>query len=190
MRFALRAYRPEDFQTLWEIDQSCFTPEIAYSQFELTFYIRRPQAFTIVAEEIAEESYSVAPPLPRRQPRQDRTIGDHTPDPSSILGFLVGERTRRGRGHIITIDVRESVRRFGVGSALLQAAEASFQEKNCSAVRLETAVNNLGALHFYKRHGYNVVRTVPRYYSNGLDGLLLEKALVSAVQLTGNKDLH
>ena len=165
MHFALRAYRPEDFQTLWEIDQSCFTPEIAYSQFELRFYIRRPQSFTVVAEEIAA-----------LQP-ESQSPGS---DISSILGFLVGDITLRGRGHIITIDVRERGRRHGVGSALLHAAEAEFQEKNCPAVRLETAVNNLGALHFYKRHGYNVVRTVPRYYSDGLDALLLEKALVKA----------
>lgn len=165
MRFDLRAYRPEDFQTLWEIDQSCFTPEIAYSQFELKFYIRRPQSFTIVAEEAGSGDHS--------QVQQELNS-------SSILGFLVADITPRGRGHIITIDVRERGRRHGVGSALLHAAESKFHEKNCPAVRLETAVNNIGALHFYKKHGYNVVRTVPHYYSDGLDALLLEKALVKA----------
>jgi ribosomal protein S18 acetylase RimI-like enzyme len=168
VRFALRAYRPEDFQTLWEIDQSCFTPEIAYSQFELRFYVRRPQAFTIVAEEIAAaDGAQSESPLSQS-------------NPSSILGFLVGDITPRGWGHIITIDVRERGRRHGIGSALLGAAETRFQRKNCPAIRLETAVNNIGALHFYKRHGYDVVRTVPHYYSDGLDALLLEKVLVKS----------
>jgi ribosomal protein S18 acetylase RimI-like enzyme len=45
-------------------------------------------------------------------------------------------------------------------------------------VELETAVDNLSALSFYKRHAYSVVRTFPRYYSNGVDALVLQKDLV------------
>jgi len=48
----------------------------------------------------------------------------------------------------------------------------------CRAVELETAVDNLSALSFYERHAYSAVRTFPRYYSNGLDALVLEKTLV------------
>jgi ribosomal protein S18 acetylase RimI-like enzyme len=47
-------------------------------------------------------------------------------------------------------------------------------------VRLETAVDNLAALSFYKRHLYSVTKVVPRYYSNGVDALVLEKKLLSA----------
>jgi len=163
VRFAIRAYQPEDFQTLWEIDQSCFPPGISYSQFELKSYIGRGSSFTIVAEE-----------------EQDRTVAEPGEvGGAKIVGFLVGERTPKGRGHIITIDVRERGRRHGIGSALLQVAEGKFEAARCSAVRLETAVDNVGALSFYKRHGYNVVRTVPRYYSNAIDALLLEKKLRS-----------
>ena len=50
MRFTIRDYRNEDFRTLWEIDQSCFSPGIAYSQFELKSFIRRRHVFTLVAE--------------------------------------------------------------------------------------------------------------------------------------------
>ena len=45
------------------------------------------------------------------------------------------------------------------------------------AVGLETAVDNISALAFYKRHGYSVIRTWPRYYSNGVDALVLKKDL-------------
>jgi ribosomal protein S18 acetylase RimI-like enzyme len=44
-------------------------------------------------------------------------------------------------------------------------------------VALETAVDNISALSFYKRHGYNVLRTWPRYYSNGVDALVMKKDL-------------
>lgn len=80
-------------------------------------------------------------------------------------------------GHVITIDVVAGARRSGVGSLLLAAAEKRLRDHGCRAVGLETAVDNLGALAFYKRHGYNVIRTWPRYYSNGVDALVLKKLL-------------
>lgn len=171
MRFAIRAYRPEDFQRLWEIDQSCFPPGISYSQAELKSYIRRASAFTLVAELVPEhDEVDVSPEpanlKPSRESGTDRRIA----------GFLVGERSR-GRGHIITIDVREAARRWGIGSTLLDSAEARFRSLACASIRLETAVDNRGALLFYKKHGYSVIGTIPRYYSNEVDALLLEKIL-------------
>jgi ribosomal-protein-alanine N-acetyltransferase len=164
VRFLVRPFRPEDFRTLWEIDQSCFPPGISYTQFELKSYIRGASAFTIVAEEQDDD-----PPAP------DSEKGG----PSRIIGFLVGERTKIGRGHITTIDVRDRVRRHGIGSMLLSSAEEQFRLRQCSSIRLETAVDNVAALSFYKRHGYNVIRSILHYYSNGMDALLLEKDLHS-----------
>jgi ribosomal protein S18 acetylase RimI-like enzyme len=59
----------------------------------------------------------------------------------------------------------------------LVSAELRLNTEHCRAVRLETAVDNLPALTFYKRHGYDIVKTIPRYYSNGVDAFSLEKAL-------------
>jgi [ribosomal protein S18]-alanine N-acetyltransferase len=146
--FAIRDFRPEDFETLWRMDQECFPPGISYSREELKVYMRRRGSFTLVAG--AEDG--------------------------AIAGFLVayGGLT----GHVITIDVSPAARRSGVGSMLLRAAEDRLREAGSRAVGLETAVDNVSALSFYKRHGYNVVRTWPRYYSNGVDALVLKKELV------------
>ncbi|HEV2730667.1 MAG TPA: N-acetyltransferase, partial [Terriglobales bacterium] len=95
------------------------------------------------------------------------------------IGFVVAEATRRGPGHIITIDVLPAVRRFGIGSKLLAAVEERLQNAGVTRVFLETAVDNQAALSFYKRHDYFLVKTVPRYYSNGLDAFVLEKDLLS-----------
>jgi len=70
-----------------------------------------------------------------------------------------------------------AIRRSGVGSALLEAAEERLHAAGSHAVGLETAVDNVSALAFYKRQGYNVLRTWPRYYSNGVDALVLKKEL-------------
>ena len=142
------------------IDQSCFQAGIAYSAFELKTYMERRTAFTFVAEESEDSTAAITPPGLR------------------IVGFLVGERTRT-IGHIITIDVIQEARRHRVGSALLQLAEKQLRLSNCAVIRLETAVDNVSALSFYKRHGYHVLQTIPRYYSSGVDALLLEKDLLS-----------
>jgi ribosomal-protein-alanine N-acetyltransferase len=170
VQLTIRRYRPEDFRILWEIDHSCFPPGISYTQLELKSYIHRSTAFTLVAE--------ANPAKCDDQPR-DSTSHEQG-DTQKIVGFLVGERMRSGRGHIITIDVRGEARRQGVGSILLESAEREFHAAKCEAVRLETAVDNTSALFFYKRNGYDVIRTIPRYYSNGLDALLLEKDLHSS----------
>ena len=98
---------------------------------------------------------------------------------ASISGFIVAEGGRRGVGHIITIDVVAAARRCGVGSLLLRAAEDRLRAAGSFAVALETAVDNVTALRFYKRHGYDVIQTLPRYYSDGMDALVLQKQLVA-----------
>jgi [ribosomal protein S18]-alanine N-acetyltransferase len=164
--FAIRDSQAADFDTLWRIDQICFSPGIAYSRGELRFYMRRRSSFTLVA---AEEQT-------KNDPALEAKAKNNATD-QSVVGFLVAEGSAQVRGHIITIDVTPAMRRFGVGSQLLRAAEDRLKSAGCGAVDLETAVDNRTALAFYKRHGYNVVRTSPRYYSNGVDALVLEKRL-------------
>ena len=150
MPFAIREFGPEDFETLWRIDQECFPPGIAYSRTELKWYIRHRHAFTLLADGGAQ----------------------------GTGGFIVAHAGQAG-GHIITIDVVPAARRSGVGSLLLLSAEERLYGIGARMVGLETAVDNLGALTFYKRHGYSVVRTWPRYYSNGVDALVLKKELTA-----------
>ena len=97
------------------------------------------------------------------------------PDQNKPVGFIVVHDG--STGHVVTIDVDESARRAGVGSSLLRVAEDRLRASGCRAVGLETAVDNISALSFYKRHGYSVLRTWPRYYSNGVDALVMKKDL-------------
>jgi [ribosomal protein S18]-alanine N-acetyltransferase len=170
--FATRDFQPADFDTLWRIDQDCFPPGISYSRTELKVYMRRRGSFTLVAVDAAPPATAL---------RASGKGGEHRPAvPSanhSIAGFIVAEADR-GSGHIITIDVIASARRSGVGSLLLSDAEDRLRAAACRTVELETAVDNISALSFYKRHGYGVTRTFPRYYSNGVDALVLQKDLV------------
>jgi ribosomal-protein-alanine N-acetyltransferase len=159
--FRIREFRRADFFRLWEIDQKCFAASVSYSQPELLFYMRRPRAFTLVAErEVSGNGTGV----------QSAEL--------ETMGFIVAEAARV-TGHIITIDVLEEVRRSGLGSRLMAAAEEQLRVLGCSAVSLETAVDNAAALAFYKKHRYFLVKTIPRYYSTGVDAFVLKKDLLS-----------
>lgn len=166
MDLRIREFCKDDFEQLWGIDQECFPPGISYTRIELAFYMRRPRAFTLVAERECGGGTQAGPT--QQQPG------------CALAGFIVGEASARGAGHIITIDVRPEARRHRVGTALLQAAEKRLGAGGSGHVFLETAVNNAAAIAFYKRHGYELIKTIPRYYKNNLDALLLGKKLISA----------
>ena len=170
--FTIRDFQPPDFAALWRIDQNCFPAGISYSRTELKVYMRRRGSFTLVA--VGAASDGVGP----NSGKGEENFSVSASADASIAGFLVAEAGSRGRGHIITIDVIAAARRLGAGSLLLRAAEDRLRTTGSGSVELETAVDNVSALSFYKRHGYSVVRTYPRYYSNGVDALVLEKNLV------------
>jgi [ribosomal protein S18]-alanine N-acetyltransferase len=159
--FRIRPFQQADFETLWRMDQVCFDPQLAYSQPELAFYMSRPGSFTLVAEGEGSEA------------------GTNGSSAGRILGFIVAEARRKTKtGHVITIDVVPETRRSGVGSALLGAAEEQLLQAGAAIVTLETAVNNTAAIRFYKQKRYFVEKTVPAYYSNGLDALVMRKELL------------
>jgi [ribosomal protein S18]-alanine N-acetyltransferase len=149
----LRKYRPEDFERLLEIDQACFVEGIAYSESELRYFLRMPSATTLVAEE-----------------------GEN------LQGFVIADsfrqrRSARAMGRIITIDVVPRVQHSGAGTMLLTAAEDELRRAGCDSVMLEVAVDNAPALSFYKKHGYSVLKVLPRYYLDSIDGLMMGKKL-------------
>ena len=149
----LRDYRPQDFARLLEIDQVCFVEGIAYSEREMSYFLGRPSAVRIVGEEA-----------------------------DKIQGFIVADRFRPRRsqqsmGQIITIDVLPEARRTGLGSRLLTAAEERLKQAGCTYVSLETAVDNLAAMRFYKKHGYVGLKILPNYYLDSIDALLMSKKL-------------
>ena len=143
-----------DFEGLWNIDQRCFEPGIAYSRRELAWYMRQPGAFTIVGE--------------TRETSRSRW---------KMVGFVVGQVIRGKLGHIVTIDVLPQGRRTGIGTRLMSEAEERLQKRGCAAIALETAVDNAAAIAFYKRLGFAVVRTISGYYLGKIDALMMVKRL-------------
>jgi len=152
--FVIRDYRAADFDRLWRIDQLCFPPGIAYTQMDLTGFITRRKAITLVAE------------LP--------SGGEFA---GGIAGFAVAQPIRK-IGRILTLDIIPEARRFGLATRLMQECEKRLRAVGCEQVYLETAVNNEPALLLYHKLGYEILRTLPLYYpTHALDAYLMGKGL-------------
>jgi [ribosomal protein S18]-alanine N-acetyltransferase len=152
--FVIRDYRPADFDRLWKIDQLCFPPGIAYTQMDLTGFVTRRKAITLVAELPADSEA-----------------------PGAIAGFAVAQPIRN-IGRILTLDILPEARRFGLATRLMQKGEERLRAGGCQQVFLETAVNNEPAIRLYHKLGYQIIRTLPLYYpTHALDAYLLGKNL-------------
>ena len=161
--FKLRDYRAADFDRLWEIDQLCFPPGIAYTQMELSGFIMARNAITLVAEL-------------RRNEGTACPSGDGISE--SLGGYVVAHSIRRKYGRILTLDIHPGARRMGLATALMNACEERLRAVGCREVYLETAVNNGSAVRLYRRLGYHVLRTLPGYYSShSLDAFQMAKQL-------------
>jgi ribosomal-protein-alanine N-acetyltransferase len=166
----LREYQPDDFEELWQLDQQCFAPGIAYTRSELMHFLRQPGSIALVANDGEPPICGFA--IAENHTRRARFSGF----PGAAAAAPPSGRAGK-TGHVITIDVRERRRRSGVGKLLMDALEARLRQAGCAAVYLETAVDNAAAISFYKHRGYTILRTLPRYYHGELDALLMAKNL-------------
>lgn len=142
----LRPYRSSDFQTLYEIDRSCFPPGISYAREELEQFIAHRNSRTWAAEE-----------------------------GGTIVGFLIAEREPGRVGHIVTIDVLGSWRRRGVGTILMDAGEGWARRLRLDLVFLETAEDNIAAQAFYEARGYVRYEKLENYYADGTAAWVMVK---------------
>jgi ribosomal-protein-alanine N-acetyltransferase len=154
VEFTIREYRAADFDRLWRIDQRCFPPGIAYTQMDLSGFITRRKAITLVAE-----------------------FADGNEFAGGIAGFAVAQPVRK-IGRILTLDVIPDARRFGLATQLMHDCEKRLRAGGCEQVFLETAVNNEPALFLYHKLGYAILRRLPLYYpTHALDAYLMGKGL-------------
>jgi ribosomal-protein-alanine N-acetyltransferase len=167
LAFHVRDYRAADFDRLWEIDQRCFPSGISYTQMELSGFITKRNAITLVGEFQPEEAKHDGAAASAEGNSADRSAG-----------FVIAHPIRRKYGRILTLDILPEARRHGLGIKLMTACEERLRSLGCADVYLETAVNNEPAVQLYSKLGYQVLRTIPDYYaSHSLDAFQMRKRL-------------
>jgi ribosomal protein S18 acetylase RimI-like enzyme len=145
----IRQYEPHDFAALYKLDQACFPPGIAYSKTMLRYFLAQDGAECLVAT-----------------------------DGGKIVGFMLSEENPP-LAHIITLDVAESHRRHGVGTALVVESEANLRFRGVRTVLLETATTNEAGIAFWEQHRYRKEAVLKNYYSGRLDAFEMRKKLIA-----------
>jgi ribosomal protein S18 acetylase RimI-like enzyme len=164
--FRIRSYLPKDFETLYEIDQLCYEPLIAYSRRELRAYLQYPGAECVVAEVPNRRAHPLAKAAAKSRPAP------------KIIGFCI-IAVDAGYAYIVTIDVLEPWRRGGVGHRLLVLCERRVRARGAREIGLDTATDNAAAIAFWHKHGYRQMGVRRRYYPNGRDAFAMVKRIDS-----------
>jgi ribosomal-protein-alanine N-acetyltransferase len=95
------------------------------------------------------------------------------PAPEYVAGFI-GVWFMVDETHVVTVAVRESERRHGVGELLLLAAFDLTREKGLGVLTLECRVSNAAAQALYEKYGFQRLGIRKRYYTdNNEDALIM-----------------
>jgi ribosomal-protein-alanine N-acetyltransferase len=154
---AIRSYNPADFTALHKLDQKCFPPGIAYSKNLLRYFLAQAGAECLIAEI------------------------------NGVIAAFILTEENPPLGHIVTLDVAESHRRAGVGSALLKESETNLALRGVRTVLLETATTNEAGVAFWQRHGYRIEAVLKNYYPGHLDAYEMRKLLPATAARGGGK---
>lgn len=156
-----------DLPALVAIDALCFSAGIAYPRAELAGLLHSNSVFTLVAESSSTiAGFAALGILPSQHSSNLRAGGAQPLNPSVAI-----------HGELITIDVLPEYRRQRVGWQLHQALEEWLRAGNGNSIELHVAIDNAGAIRFYRQMGYVVMKRVPRYYLAKLDAWRMEKVL-------------
>jgi ribosomal-protein-alanine N-acetyltransferase len=133
----------------WRLDQRCFIDGEAYSRETFEYLLTAPESV----------SYRAV------------TAG------GVMVGFVIGLIEPDHTGHVTTVGVAPEHRRRSLAKKLMKQVEDGFRRRDVRLVRLEVRAANVAAQKLYQNLGYTITQKLPKYYSNGGDGLLMVKSL-------------
>jgi ribosomal protein S18 acetylase RimI-like enzyme len=132
----IRPARKEDFDSIMEIENSCFPGELAYSRRQMRYLLFKANSATLVEEADGQ-----------------------------ITGYVTA-LFRKGTevAGIETIGVAPPHRGKGTGKRLLSAAEKRMLSNGATFSRLEVSAGNKDAINMYRKAGYDISEEIPGYY--------------------------
>ena len=71
------------------------------------------------------------------------------------------------KGHIVSVAIKETHRRKGIGKALINNALQGMMMRNCAEAFLEVRISNVMAIELYKVLGFEIKSRMERYYNDG-----------------------
>ncbi len=149
-----RVYHPDDFASLYAIEEICFQPPFRFPRSYLRRLLESPGTTTWIAEEDGQIAAFA--------------IADCEWEPTGLLAYIQ------------TIEVLPAVRGRGIGSEMLLRIEDSVRHLGARAIWLHVESQNAAAIRLYESHGYTCKGRNDRYYPQGRAALIYRKPLESA----------
>jgi ribosomal protein S18 acetylase RimI-like enzyme len=149
LRYDVRPLTVTQLDECWRLDQRCFIDGEAYSRDTFEYLLT-------AAESVSYRAVTQA---------------------GLMVGFIVGLVEPDHTGHVTTLGVAPEHRRRHIAHRMLQKVEDGFRRRDVRIIRLEVRAVNTGAQQLYNNLGYTITQRLPRYYSNGGDGLLMIKSI-------------
>jgi len=149
IRYDIRPLTVSQLDECWRLDQRCFIDGEAYSRETFDYLLTAPEAVAYRAV----------------------TSG------GVMVGFVIGLVEPDHTGHVTTVGVAPEHRRRSLAKRLMHQVEDGFRKRSVRLVRLEVRALNVAAQKLYEGMGYSITQRLPKYYSNGGDGLLMLKSL-------------
>ena len=150
IRTAVRA----DLLAVFQIEQASFPQPWPYSAFEQ--FLEAP-GFLVAEIGTADSGH------------------DHV-DRSGIVGYVVADAIpNHGTplGHVKDLAVHPEFRGEGIGKRLMWRALTVLDSQGVESVKLEVRAGNEPGRSLYEQLGFEHCRTIPNYYDNGEDALVL-----------------
>ena len=79
---------------------------------------------------------------------------------------------------ILTVTVIDGFRRQGIAKRLIADIEGYCQSKESSAIMLEVAIDNTGAIALYENLGYSQISKRSNYYGSKKDAFVMQKEFI------------
>lgn len=154
--FIIRRFEQSDLDAVMGINATCL-PENYSASFFLDVCAKFPEGFIVVVNDNKVVGYIMC--------RLERGF-------SEISRFKFVKK-----GHVISIAVLPEYRRKGMAMELVRGAMRSLVEKESEECFLEVRVSNKSAQELYSKLGFRETRTIPFYYHNGEDAVVMIKPL-------------
>lgn len=149
--YSIRLFQPDDIKHVVSINERCL-PENYPDQFFMGLHYHAPNAFYVAEYEGEIVGYIMC--------RIER----------GISGF--GKKPVK-KGHIVSVAVLHTLRKKGIGTALITAGMDGMAEYGATEFFLEVRRTNMDAIAVYEKLGYTVRRVLRGYYRDGEDAYLM-----------------
>jgi ribosomal-protein-alanine N-acetyltransferase len=126
------------------------------------------EAIALVERGAAASPWSAASVRESLRSHTTRAFVLGEPPFAHLLATCVAEE-----GEILTVAVLPEHRRRGVASALMEACESWWRERDAMAGWLDVRSDNHQALALYQGRGWQVAHVRKAYYSDGCDALVM-----------------